>query len=555
MAASEPGPEAGGGPGGSVEIDPDFAPQSRPRSCTWPLPRPELSAAQQEAAGGPAAAAAAEEGPGGAAAAAAGPGRAEGPRGPGGAAAARKGGSRRNAWGNQSYAELISQAIESAPEKRLTLAQIYEWMVRFVPYFKDKGDSNSSAGWKNSIRHNLSLHSKFIKVHNEATGKSSWWMLNPEGGKSGKAPRRRAASMDNSSKLAKVRGKASKKKASLQAAPEATADSPGSQFPKWPGSPSSRNNEDSDVWTSFRPRTSSNASTTSARLSPIMPEQDDLPDEKLLPSLVYSSASSNVPPTVAEELELIDGLNLMSPSSSMLPTQQSASSGSVQRDSSFSLRTQNSAGQTSTFGTSLFNPVDISLQSSVNRFSGPQTLEALLTSSSPPPSDVMMTQVDPILPQTGSRLNSQTFLLLGGQVTQNKTSPVNPREKPLEQQSESISVSALPSMLSAVASPQNTASMPTLKAPVPAPTAQAVHQGTQSLLSSVSSAPFGVNQDRLPTDLDVDMYMENLECDVDYIINSDLMDGEGLDFNFEPILSTPSYPNTSQASNHTWVPS
>ena len=60
----------------------------------------------------------------------------------------RKGGSRRNAWGNQSYAELISQAIESAPEKRLTLAQIYEWMVRTVPYFKDKGDSNSSAGWK-----------------------------------------------------------------------------------------------------------------------------------------------------------------------------------------------------------------------------------------------------------------------------------------------------------------------------------------------------------------------------------------------------------------------
>ncbi|KAM7159841.1 forkhead box protein O4 isoform 2-T2 [Macrochelys suwanniensis] len=537
MAASEPGPEAGGGPGASVEIDPDFEPQSRPRSCTWPLPRPELSAAQQEA-GGPAAAE--EEGAGGAAAA--GPGRAEGPRGPG--AAARKGGSRRNAWGNQSYAELISQAIESAPEKRLTLAQIYEWMVRFVPYFKDKGDSNSSAGWKNSIRHNLSLHSKFIKVHNEATGKSSWWMLNPEGGKSGKAPRRRAASMDNSSKLAKVRGKASKKKASLQAAPEATADSPGSQ-----------NNEDSDVWTSFRPRTSSNASTISARLSPIMPEQDDLPDEKLLPSLVYSSASSNVPPTVTEELELIDGLNLMSPSSSMLPTQQSASGGPVQRDSSFSLRTQNSAGQTSTFGTSLFNPVDISLQSSVNRFSGPQTLEALLTSSSPPPSDVMMTQVDPILPQTGSRLNSQTFLLLSGQVTQNKTSPVNPRGKPLEQQSESRSASALPSMLSVVASPQNTASMPTLKAPVPAPTAQAVHLGTQPLLSSVSSAPFGVNQDRLPTDLDVDMYMENLECDVDYIINSDLMDGEGLDFNFEPILSTPSYPSTSQASKHTWVPS
>lgn len=41
-----------------------------------------------------------------------------------------------------------ARAIESAPEKRLTLAQIYEWDGPTVPYFKDKGDSNSSAGWK-----------------------------------------------------------------------------------------------------------------------------------------------------------------------------------------------------------------------------------------------------------------------------------------------------------------------------------------------------------------------------------------------------------------------
>ncbi len=65
---------------------------------------------------------------------------------------------------------------------------------------------------QNSIRHNLSLHSRFIRVQNEGTGKSSWWMLNPEGGKSGKSPRRRAASMDNNSKFAKSRGRAAKKK-------------------------------------------------------------------------------------------------------------------------------------------------------------------------------------------------------------------------------------------------------------------------------------------------------------------------------------------------------
>ena len=60
----------------------------------------------------------------------------------------KKNTSRRNAWGNMSYADLITQAINGSPEKRLTLSQIYDWMVQNVPYFKDKGDSNSSAGWK-----------------------------------------------------------------------------------------------------------------------------------------------------------------------------------------------------------------------------------------------------------------------------------------------------------------------------------------------------------------------------------------------------------------------
>uniref|UniRef100_A0A182F7L1 Uncharacterized protein n=1 Tax=Anopheles albimanus TaxID=7167 RepID=A0A182F7L1_ANOAL len=63
-------------------------------------------------------------------------------------ASAKKNSSRRNAWGNLSYADLITQAISSASDSRLTLSQIYEWMVQNVPYFKDKGDSNSSAGWK-----------------------------------------------------------------------------------------------------------------------------------------------------------------------------------------------------------------------------------------------------------------------------------------------------------------------------------------------------------------------------------------------------------------------
>ncbi|XP_040261015.1 forkhead box protein O4 [Bufo bufo] len=470
-----------------VDIDPDFEPQSRPRSCTWPLPRPELSVVQP--------ATPAEEG------------RAEPPDGPslvpaedrglsdglvGAGVTPRKGGSRRNAWGNQSYAELISQAIESSPEKRLTLSQIYEWMVKTIPYFKDKGDSNSSAGWKNSIRHNLSLHSKFIKVHNEATGKSSWWMLNPEGGKSGKAPRRRAASMDNSSKLAKVRSKVSKKKA--QGPGESTAGSPGSQPPKWPGSPSSRSGDDTDVWTSFRPRTGSNASNISVRLSPILTEPDDVADEELHSSLSFSNS---VPPTVSEELELIDSLTMLS------------SGAPLQGAPNFSIHSP----QTLSFGNSLFGPPDASpVRGPSGLFQRPQTLEALLTSDSPPPSNVMMTQVDPVLGQSGG----QNLLMLGGQ------SKGRTPEQP------TISLNALvpPNVLSMMGPPPATS------------------------MQSPKPNSFGATSERLPTDLDMDMILENLECDMEYIINNELMDEGGLDFNFEPI-----HPGTNQNNNHSWVPS
>ena len=57
----------------------------------------------------------------------------------------------RNAWGNMSYADLITQAILSSPEKRLTLSEIYDWIVQNVPYFSDKASSPSTAGWKVSI--------------------------------------------------------------------------------------------------------------------------------------------------------------------------------------------------------------------------------------------------------------------------------------------------------------------------------------------------------------------------------------------------------------------
>ncbi|KAJ8386287.1 hypothetical protein AAFF_G00174830 [Aldrovandia affinis] len=174
--------------------------------------------------------------------------------------------SRRNAWGNQSYADLITRAIESTPDRRLTLSQIYEWMVRCVPYFKDKGDSNSSAGWKNSIRHNLSLHSRFVRVQNEGTGKSSWWMLNPGGGKMGKALRRRAISIDNGTKWWKSKGRGGGKRAGLQGSPEHS--SPGAH-----GAVGGEG-EGFDTWGDLHSHTSSSDSALGGRLSPIPAEAE-----------------------------------------------------------------------------------------------------------------------------------------------------------------------------------------------------------------------------------------------------------------------------------------
>lgn len=48
-----------------------------------------------------------------------------------------------------------------------------------------------------------------MRVQNEGTGKSSWWMLNPDA-KPGKAARRRATSMETS-KFEKKRGRIKKK--------------------------------------------------------------------------------------------------------------------------------------------------------------------------------------------------------------------------------------------------------------------------------------------------------------------------------------------------------
>ena len=53
-----------------------------------------------------------------------------------------------NPWGNLSCADLITVAILSSREKRMTLDEIYQWLVSNVPYFADKGNDKSRVNWK-----------------------------------------------------------------------------------------------------------------------------------------------------------------------------------------------------------------------------------------------------------------------------------------------------------------------------------------------------------------------------------------------------------------------
>jgi hypothetical protein len=54
------------------------------------------------------------------------------------------------------YHELIRHAIENAQDRRLQLSQIYSSIADRFPFFKTL-DDKKTAGWQNSIRHNLSL--------------------------------------------------------------------------------------------------------------------------------------------------------------------------------------------------------------------------------------------------------------------------------------------------------------------------------------------------------------------------------------------------------------
>jgi len=61
-----------------------------------------------------------------------------------------------------SFSCLIFMAIEESPHKRLPVKEIYNWIQSNFPFFRV-----APTGWKNSVRHNLSLNKCFMKVEKD----------------------------------------------------------------------------------------------------------------------------------------------------------------------------------------------------------------------------------------------------------------------------------------------------------------------------------------------------------------------------------------------------
>lgn len=175
---------------------------------------------------------------------------------------------------------------------------------------------------QNSIRHNLSLHNRFIRIQNEGNGKSSWWMVDADA-KTEKTKRRsRSSSLDSDSGPKATKTKRPGRKGKRCDLGDDKPLSPNSKLRVTPKSPIStepsvilEDNSFPFPPSDYRNRSSSNASNVSSisgRLSPI-PSHDE--DNDIEQEMSYSPPQDKPTPVVVDELmdSMKENLNMSIP--------------------------------------------------------------------------------------------------------------------------------------------------------------------------------------------------------------------------------------------------
>ena len=76
--------------------------------------------------------------------------------------------------GCPSYTAMIAEAIMRTAFKRATLAEIYDFMNTSFEQLTKRG-----SGWRNCVRHTLSLNDCFLKLHRPENGRSCNWTIHP----------------------------------------------------------------------------------------------------------------------------------------------------------------------------------------------------------------------------------------------------------------------------------------------------------------------------------------------------------------------------------------